>query len=153
MTKAGIDQDALIGMFASATERQGETLRKGVADATLKALQARELSVANVRKVLQAVAEAANTGATKNAQGVDAAKLLEKAFAGMDAAVLQVVQANQRALEQFVEQGVDLQDQSLNGVAQTLLRGYASLAGGILTGMSEGLQPAAPAAPGRTRKA
>jgi hypothetical protein len=223
MTKAGIDQDALIDMFANATARQGDTLRKGVADAALKALQARELSVANVRKVLQAVAEAATAGAAKNESGIDPAKLLDKAFAGMDAAVLQAVEANRRALEQFVGQGVDLQDKSLKSAlagiekledtlfdagakaaqsaagplaqgwqqvlesmklkgtstgaqasasveqlmsqardavrdsraagvraAQTLLRGYATLASGILIGMSEGLQPATPAA--RTRK-
>jgi hypothetical protein len=38
MIKAGIDQDALIDMVADASAKQGEKLRKGVAEATLKAL-------------------------------------------------------------------------------------------------------------------
>jgi len=219
-TKAGIDHDALVELFASATARQGETLRKAVADSTLKALQARELSLANVRKVLQSVAEAATAGAAKNDKGADPTALLEKAFAGMDAAALQAVQANRRALEQFVNQGVALQDKSLQSAlaglekledtlfdaaaraagraagplaqswqqvlgtmkakgtgtgaqatasveelmaqardavrdsrsagvraAQTLLDGYATLASGILIGMTEGLQPTRAARP------
>ena len=53
MIKSGIDQDALIDMFAEASAKQGEKLRKAVADATLKALQGRELSLENVRKVIK----------------------------------------------------------------------------------------------------
>jgi len=40
MIKAGIDQDAITTMFSQASAKQGEALRKGVAEATLKALQA-----------------------------------------------------------------------------------------------------------------
>ena len=40
MIKAGIDQDAITKMFSEATAKQGEALRKGIGDATLKALQA-----------------------------------------------------------------------------------------------------------------
>jgi len=40
MIKSGIDQDALITMFSEASAKQGDALRKSVADATLKALQA-----------------------------------------------------------------------------------------------------------------
>ncbi|MDO8251472.1 MAG: hypothetical protein Q7T78_17375, partial [Rhodoferax sp.] len=66
MIKSGIDQDALVTMFAQATAQQGEALRKAVSDATLKALQGRELTVENIRKVLKTVTEAASTGAAQN---------------------------------------------------------------------------------------
>ena len=48
MIKAGIDQDAIVKMFSQATTKQGEALRKAVGDATLKALQGRDLTMANI---------------------------------------------------------------------------------------------------------
>ncbi len=111
MIKAGIDQDALIDMFAEASTKQGERLRKAVADATLKALQGRELTLDNVRKVIKSVTQATSAGAAKNpASAVDVESLLRKAFDGMDAALLQAVQANRRALQQLVDQGAGLRE-------------------------------------------
>ena len=114
MMKAGIDQDAMVKMFTDATAKQGETLRKAVSEATLKALQGRELTMENVRKVLKSVTQAASTGAAKNVlPGVDVEALLEKAFAGMDAALLKAVDAQRKALQQFVEQGLAVQDKPM----------------------------------------
>ena len=114
MIKAGIDQDAIVKMFTDATAKQGETLRKAVSEATLKALQGRELTMENVRKVLRTVTQAASAGAEKNAMpGVDVEALLEKAFAGMDAALLKAVEAQRKALEQFVSQGMAVQDKPM----------------------------------------
>ena len=114
MIKAGIDQDALIQMFSQATAEQGEALRKAVGEATLKALQGRELTLENIRKVLKTVTQASSAGAALNPAGpVDIEAMLGKAFAGMDAALLQAVQANQKALQQFVDQGVDLNDKQM----------------------------------------
>ena len=114
MIKSGIDQDAIISMFSQATAKQGEALRKGVTEATLKALQGRELTLENIRKVLKTVTQASSTGAALNSAGpADLEAMLGKAFAGMDAALLQAVQANQKALQQFVDQGVGLQDKPM----------------------------------------
>ena len=114
MIKSGIDQDALVQMFSQATAQQGEALRKAVSEATLKALQGRELTLANIRTVLETVTQAASAGAGQNAAGaVDIEALLGPAFDGMDAALLQAVQANRRALQQFVDQGVNLQEKQL----------------------------------------
>ncbi len=114
MIKLGIDQDALVKMFSEASARQGEALRKAVSQATLKALQGRELTLANIRKVLDTVTQAASKGAAQNPAGaVDIEALLGKAFDGMDAALLQAVEANRRALQQFVDQGVGLQDKQM----------------------------------------
>jgi hypothetical protein len=111
MIKAGIDQDALIDMFAEASAKQGDKLRKAVADATLKALQGRELTLENVRKVIKSVTQAASAGAEKNpASAVDVEALLRKAFDGMDAALLKAVEANRKALQQLVDQGAGLRE-------------------------------------------
>lgn len=112
--KSGIDQDALISMFSQATAKQGEALRKTVSEATLKALQGRELTLENIRKVLRTVTQATSAGAALNPAGpVDLEAMLGKAFAGMDAALLQAVQANQKALQSLVDQGADLKDKQM----------------------------------------
>ena len=111
MIKAGIDTDALVKMFSEASAKQGDALRKAVSDATLKALQGRELTLANIRTVLKTVTQAASTGAAQNAlPSVDVEGLLTKAFSGMDAALLQAVEANRKALQQFANQGADLHE-------------------------------------------
>lgn len=121
MLKAGIDQDALIDMFAKASAQQGEALRKAVSQATLKALQGRELTVANIRNVLKSVTQAASSGAAKNAlPAVDLEALLAKAFDGMDAALLKAVQAQRAALQQFVDQGVELNHKQMKGALANL---------------------------------
>ena len=73
MIKHGIDQEALIKQFSEATAKQGDAIRKAVTEATLKALQGRELTLANIRQVLNTVAKAASTGAASSPLGaVDA---------------------------------------------------------------------------------
>jgi len=114
MIKSGIDQDAITKMFSEATVKQGEALRKGVGDATLKALQGRELTMVNIKKVIETVTTAASAGAAKNvASPVDIEAMLGKAVAGMDGALLQAVEANRKALQQFVDQGASLQEKQL----------------------------------------
>jgi len=114
MMKAGIDQDALITMFAEASSKQGEALRKSVSEATLRALQGRELTLDNIKKVVKNVAEAASTGIARNpAPAVDVEGMLGKALVGIDAALLQAVEANRKALEQFVSGGVSLSEKPL----------------------------------------
>lgn len=109
-TKTGIDQDALITMFSQASAKQGEALRQAVAETTLRALQGRELTLKNIRGVLKTVAEAASTGAAQHGgKPAEVEALLGSAIDGMDTALLQAVEANRRALQQFLEQGADLQ--------------------------------------------
>lgn len=123
MIKAGIDQDAIVKMFSEATAKQGEMLRKGVSEATLKALQSRELTMENIKKVLKTVTTAATAGAAQNvASPVDVEAMLAKAFAGMDAALLQAVEANRKALQQFVDQGAGLQEKQLKSALANIER-------------------------------
>lgn len=114
MMKSGIDQQALIDQFANASAQQTAQLRSAVFNATLGALQGRELSLKNIRSVLGTVAQAASAGAAKNPLGnVDAEALLDNAVAGMDDALLKAVEANRVALQQFIDKGVDLRESQL----------------------------------------
>jgi hypothetical protein len=123
MKKLGIDQEALIEMFSSATSKQGEALRSAVRATTLKALEGREMTLKNIREVLDTVTKAASTGVMGNkVAGTDVEGLLDKAVAGMDSAVLQAVEAQRVALEHFVEQGVDAQQTQFKSALATLER-------------------------------
>ena len=114
MIKSGIDQDALVTMFAEASAKQGEALRKAVSNATLQALQGRELTLDSIKKVVKTVAGAASLGAARNpASPVDVEALLGKALAGIDSALLKAVEANRKALEQFVSTGVGLTEKPM----------------------------------------
>jgi hypothetical protein len=114
-TKPAMNLDSLIEMFSSASAQQSEQLRKAVGEATLGALQGRELSLQNIRTALKTVAQAASTGIAKNpGPAVDVEAMLNQAIAGMDDALLKAVDANRVALQQFVDQGVDLQEKHLS---------------------------------------
>lgn len=114
MLKSGIDQDALIEQFANASAKQTAQLKAAVTEATLKALQGREMSLKNIRSVIKSVTEAASTGAAQNLTGkVDIEKMLDTAVAGMDEALLKAVDANKMALSRLADQGADLKDKHL----------------------------------------
>jgi hypothetical protein len=114
MKNLGFDPDQLIAQFAEASARQGETLRRAVQEATLKALQGRELTLKNIKGSLKQVAEAAAMGAGQNPLGAEQMEpLLAKAVAGMDAALLQAVEANRRALQQLVDHGAGLREKQV----------------------------------------
>lgn len=114
MAKPLIDAESLISMFENATAQQGAQLKKAAGDATLAALQGRELTLKNIRAALKGVAEAASAGAAKNVvSGINPEDLLDKAVAGMDEALLKAVQANRVALERLVAQGADVRDKHL----------------------------------------
>ena len=111
MIKHGIDQEALIKQFSEASAKQGAAVRKAVTEVTLKALQGRELTLANIKQVLGTVAKAASTGAANNPLApANAETLLASATAGMDAALATAVQANRKALQQMIDQGASLRE-------------------------------------------
>jgi hypothetical protein len=114
MSKSVIDAQALVEQFSAASAKQGEALRKAVGEATLKGLQGRELTLKNIKDVVKSVTAAATKGAAANpASAIDVEAMLTKAFAGMDTALLQAVEANRRALGQLMEQGASLREGQL----------------------------------------
>ncbi|HEX2541960.1 MAG TPA: DUF6781 family protein [Caldimonas sp.] len=141
MIKSGIDQDAMITMFAEASAKQGESLRKAVSEATLKALQGREMTLSNIRKVVQSVAGAASLGLAQNPAGaVDGEALLAKTLAGIDSALLQAVEANRKALEQFVGNGVALSEKPL----KTALANVEKMEDVFFEGVAKAMEGAGP---------
>lgn len=114
MNKFGFQPDTLIDLFANATAKQTDQLRDAVRQATLGALQGRELTLKNIRGTIQSVTQAAQMGAAKNAiPGVDVEAMLDTAIAGMDDALLRAVEANRVALAQFAAQGADMREKHL----------------------------------------
>ena len=121
MVKAGIDQDAITALFSQASARQGAMLRDAVTAATLKALQGRELTLENIRRVLKAAALATSAGAALNkARPATIESLLMRAVEGMDAALIKAVDANRTALRQFMDLGVGLQSEQMQAALATL---------------------------------
>ncbi len=114
MPSQAFDADALISMFENASTSGSARLQKAVTEATLAALRGRELTLANIRSSLDSVAKAVTAGAAKNPLGGESVEaMLDKAVAGMDAALVKAVQANQAALRQFADRGVDLREKHL----------------------------------------
>jgi hypothetical protein len=114
MAASAFDADALISMFESASAKGSAQLQKAVTEATLAALSGRELTLANIRSSLDSVAKAVTAGAANNPLGSAGVEgLLDKAVAGMDQALVKAVQANQAALRQFADRGVDLREKHL----------------------------------------
>lgn len=114
MLKSGIDQDALIEKFATASAKQTAQLKAAVTQATLSALQGREMSLKNIRGVVKSVTEAASAGTAQNVlPKIDVEKMLDSAVAGIDQALLKAVEANRMALTSFVDQGVSLKEKHL----------------------------------------
>jgi len=121
MAKPLFDAESLIAQFETATAKQGTQLRKATADATMAALQGRELTLKNIKSALKTVAEAASAGVAKNAMPqVDPETLLDQAVHGMDDALLKAVDANRTALSTLMNQGADLRDKHLSKAVDDL---------------------------------
>jgi hypothetical protein len=111
MTRQAIVVDEVLKKMASEAVKQGGNLRATVRDLTIKALQTRELSLGQIRRVLHSVTEGINSGAAK--AKIDVEKPFADAFAGMDDALLKAVQASQIALQQLTEHDVDFEDSKI----------------------------------------
>jgi hypothetical protein len=78
---------------------QGESLRTTVRDLTLQALQSRELSLGQIKSVIGSVTKGVNMGAIQGQLDTD--EVFGQAIAGMDDALLKVVEASRIALHQI----------------------------------------------------
>ena len=79
MNAHGFDADALITQFSEASAKQGEALRRAVQEATLKALQGRELTLKNIKATVKQVTSAAATGAGGAGEGAASERAGESA--------------------------------------------------------------------------
>jgi len=103
-----VEVDEVLRKMASESVKQGENLRVTVRDLTLKALQTRELSLAQIRQVVTSITEGINLGAAKSK--LEVGKPLAEALAGMDDALLKAVEASRITLELFTDHGVGIKD-------------------------------------------
>lgn len=132
MSKNAFNADDLIAKFENASALGSAKLRQTVRDATLQALQGRELSLKNIRAVLGTVTRAANTGLAKNpAAAVDVDAMLEQAVAGMDDALVKAVDANRVALTQLAAQGADMREKHLKKAIADLDKFEETLIGSL----------------------
>jgi len=99
MMKPMLDADAVLTQMTAQAVAQGESLRSTVRDLTLQALQSRELSLAQIKSVIGSVAEGVNLGAMQGQLDTDT--VFSQALAGMDDALLKVVEASRIALHQI----------------------------------------------------
>jgi hypothetical protein len=97
--KAMIDTDEVLKQMTAQAVAQGESLRSTVRDVTLQALQSRELSLAQIKSVIASVTQGVNLGAIQGKLDTD--KVFSQALAGMDDALLKVVEASRVALNQI----------------------------------------------------
>lgn len=111
MTNPAIDVDQVLKNLASQSVKRGSNVRAAVRELTLKALQQRELTLDQMRKVLQSVTEGVNLGIAKREMKVEEA--LSDTVAGMDDALLKAVQASNVALHRLTGEGYDYEDSNL----------------------------------------
>jgi hypothetical protein len=94
-----IDTDEVLKQMTAQAVAQGEGLRSTIRDLTLQALQSRELSLAQIKSVIGSVTQGVNLGAMQ-AQ-LDPDQVFEQSLAGMDDALMKVVEASRIALHQI----------------------------------------------------
>jgi hypothetical protein len=111
MTNSAIDVDQVLKSLASQSIKQGSNVRIAVRDLTLQALQQRELTLDQIRKVLRSITEGVTLGVAKREMKVE--KALSDTVAGMDDALLKAVQASNVALHRLTGEGYDYEDSNL----------------------------------------
>jgi len=120
MTNTAIDVDQVLKSLASQSIKQGRNVRATVRDLTLKALQQRELTLDQIRKVLRSIAEGVSLGVDKRETKVE--KALSDTVGGMDDALLKAVQATNVALHRLTGEGYDYEDSNLKQALDELER-------------------------------
>lgn len=111
MSTHSTEVDQALKSLASESIRQGGNVRAAVRDLTLNAMQQRELTLDQIRKVLRSVALGVNLGVADREVKVE--KALADTVAGMDDALLRAVQASHVALHQLTGKGYDYEDSNL----------------------------------------
>jgi hypothetical protein len=94
MKPAALNSDEMLKTMVAEAVKQTQ-IRSAVRDITLKALQARELGLAQISSVVRNVTAGVNAGLADKG---NVERALADAVAGMDDALLKVVEANQVAL-------------------------------------------------------
>src|ERR1700737_3806095 len=111
MTTSTINPDEMLKSRAAEGERQHKKNTPTIPDLPAQALQVRELSLKQINSVMRKVTEGVNVGVGEGK--IDAEKALSDALAGMDEALLKVVEANKVALHKLSEGGASFEESSV----------------------------------------
>ena len=111
MRNPTINPDEMLKSMAAEAVKQHKQIRTTIRDLTLEALQMRELSLKQINSVVRKVTEGVNVGVRDGK--IDVEKALSNALAGMDEALLKVVEANKVALQKLTEGGASFEESSV----------------------------------------
>jgi hypothetical protein len=106
-----INADEFLKSTAAEAVKQREQIRTAIRDLALEALQIRELSLKQINNVVRNISAGVNLGVGD--AKVDTGTALSEALAGMDDALLKVVEANKIALHKLTDGGASFEDSNL----------------------------------------
>jgi len=110
MNPSTINPDEMLKSMAAQAVKQHEQIRTTIRDITLKALQMRDLSLEQINSVVRNITAGVNIGVGDKP---DTQQTLSDAFAGMDDALLKVVEANKLALQKLTDGGANFEESSV----------------------------------------
>ena len=97
--------------MAAQAVKQHEQIRTSIRDITLKALQMRDLTLEQINGVVRNMTAGVNIGVDEDKTGTQ--QTLSDALAGMDDALLKVVEANKIALQKLTDGGASFEESSV----------------------------------------
>ena len=112
MNPSTINPDEMLKSMAAQAVKQHEQIRTTIRDLTLKALQTRDLSLEQINGVVRNITAGVNIGVAEDKTGTQ--QTLSDALAGMDDALLKVVEANKVALQKLTDGGASFEESSVN---------------------------------------
>jgi hypothetical protein len=134
MKTAGLNSDETLKAMVAEAVKQQSQIRSAVRDIMLKALQARELGLDQINSVVRNVTQGVSVGLGDKG---NVEKPLADAIAGMDDALLKVVEANQVALAKLSEGGAGFEESSVKKALDELEKFEDRFRDGIQQGAQE----------------
>jgi hypothetical protein len=134
MKTANLNSDEMLKTMVAEAVKQQTQIRSAVRDITLKALQARELGLTQINGVVRNVTQGVNAGLGDKG---NVEKVLADAVAGMDDALLKVVEANQVALAKLTEGGASFEESSVKKALDELEKLEDKFRDGITQGTQD----------------
>ena len=111
MNPSTINPDEMLKSMAAQAVKQHEQIRTSIRDITLKALQMRDLTLEQINGVVRNITAGVNIGVAEDKTGTQ--QTLSDALAGMDDALLKVVEANKIALQKLTDGGASFEESSV----------------------------------------
>ena len=134
MKTTGLNSDETLKAMVAEAVKQQSQIRSAVRDIMLKALQARELGLDQINSVVRNVTQGVSVGLGDKG---NVEKRVADAIAGMDDALLKVVEANQVALTKLTEGGASFDESSVKKALDELEKLEDRFRDGIQQGAQE----------------